>query len=265
MKADPWRLIARLRALGTLVILMVGPCQAATVLITGANSGIGLEFSRQYAAAGWSVIATHHHDTSPETLVELAAKYPHVRIERMDVANVAEVHALSTKLKNVPIDVLINNAGVFSDKGDWSTQQFGHLDYTLGDTIMTVNVLGPLLVSEAFVDQVKASREKKIVAISSTNGSLSTPTTNNGAIFYRASKAALNRSMLLVAGELKQAGITVIMIHPGAVKTERTPNVGNPVAVELPFSVTHMIGTIDAVTLKDSGRFMLYDGSTLPW
>ncbi len=71
--------------------------------------------------------------------------------------------------------------------------------------------------------------------------------------------------MLLVAGELKPAGITVIMIHPGAVKTERTPNAGNAEAVELPFSVSHMIATIDAVTLKDSGRFILYDGSTLPW
>lgn len=67
------------------------------------------------------------------------------------------------------------------------------------------------------------------------------------------------------SGRIRRAGIAVIMIHPGAVKTERTPNAGNPVAVELPFSVAQMIGTIDAVTLKDSGRFMLYDGSTLPW
>ncbi len=204
MKAARLRFITRLRVLSALVVLVAVPCHAATVLITGANSGIGLEFSRQYAAAGWTVIATHHHDKTPDTLAELAAKYPHVRIEEMDVANVADVHALATKLKNVPIDVLINNAGVFSDKGDWSTQNFGRLDYALGNTIMTVNVMGPLLVSEAFVEQVKASQQKKIVAISSTNGSLSTPTTNNGAIFYRASKAALNRSMLLVAGELKR-------------------------------------------------------------
>ena len=265
MKADALRFAARLRALSWLAILLTAPCHAATVLITGANSGIGLEFSREYAAAGWTVIATHHHATSPQTLLDLAARYRNVRIERMDVTDAAEVHALAAKLKDVPIDVLINNAGLFNDNGKWNTQIFGQLDYALGDRIMAVNVKGPLLVSEAFVAQVRASKQKKIIAISSTNGSLSTPTTNSGAIFYRASKAALNRAMLLVAGQLKPAGITVVMMHPGAVRTERTPNVGNTEAVGLTFSVEHMIATINTLTIKDAGRFMLYDGSTLPW
>jgi len=267
MKPDTLRLIARGRAVGLLCLAFVlsAPSHAATVLITGANSGIGLEFSEQYAAAGWTVIATHRHERVPESLAKLAARYQNVRVETLDVTSSAEARALAMKLKGVPIDVLINNAGVFNDAGKWDTQNFRHLDYALGDTIMAVNVKGPLLVSEAFLDLVKASTQKKIIAISSTNGSLSLPTRNNGAIFYRASKAALNRAMQLVAGELKPEGVTVVMLHPGAVRAERTPNTDNPEAIELPFSVKQMIATIDALTLKDAGRFMRYDGETLPW
>jgi NAD(P)-dependent dehydrogenase (short-subunit alcohol dehydrogenase family) len=267
MKADFLRLIAGRCALGWawLAIVVAMPSHAATVLITGANSGIGLEFSQQYAAAGWTVIATHHHERTPDTLAKLSAQYRNVRVETLDVTSAAQAHALAAKLKDVPIDVLINNAGVFNDRGKWDTQNFRHLDYSLGDTIMAVNVKGPLIVSEAFVDLVKASAQKKIIAISSTNGSLSLPTRNNGAIFYRSSKAALNRAMQLVAAELKPEGITVVMLHPGAVRAERTPNTDNPEAVELPLSVKQMIATINALTPKDAGRFMRYDGETLPW
>lgn len=260
--------------LGILVALS-GPVRADTVLITGANSGLGLEFTKQYAALNWDVIATHRHQETPESLLEVTAKYGNVRVEQMDVASQAQVQALAIKLKDLPIDVLINNAGVYNDRsnckaedcpGDWNNQTFGKLNYKLFDTIMMVNVKGPLLVSEAFLDNVKAGRQKKIISISSTNGSLTQQLPGSGAIFYRASKAALNRSMQLVATEEKKDGVIVVLLHPGAVLTERQAYLSKYQGmVKMPLTVENMIKTIEKVTLDDSGHFLLYDSTTVPW
>src|SRR6187549_445298 len=138
-------------------LTMPSAAAADTVLITGANSGLGLELVKQYAAKGWTVIATHRRDGVPESLQPVVAEHPNVRVERMDVASIAEVQALAAKLAGTPIDVLINNAGIYSDRsacadeacrGEDTTQTFGNLDYELFDNIMAVNVRGPLLVSE---------------------------------------------------------------------------------------------------------------------
>ena len=197
-------------ALSVVVMAHEIPARAETVLITGANSGIGLEFAKEYAAKDWTVIATHRRRETPETLAELVSEYPKVRVEKLDVTNVEEARALAAKLADVPIDVLINNAGVYNDRskcgpddgcaGDWTTQSFGKLDYKLLDRIMAVNIKGPLIVSEAFYENVKASTLKKIIAISSSNGTLTGEAKPRpGAIFYRMSKAALNREMQIVA------------------------------------------------------------------
>ena len=248
---------------------------AETVLITGANSGIGLEFTKQYAAKGWTVIATHRRAGAPESLTAVSAEFKNVIIERMDVTSADDVQALADELKATPIDLLINNAGVYNDRsacreedcpGDWSNQDFGKLHYPLLETIMTVNLKGPLQVSEAFTEHVAASQRKLIVSISSTNGSLTEPLPGAGAIFYRASKAALNKAMQLVAVKLKDRGIGVILLHPGAVVTERQSYLaGAEGMIEMPFSVTHMIETIDQLTTQDSGHFINYDGTALPW
>jgi NAD(P)-dependent dehydrogenase (short-subunit alcohol dehydrogenase family) len=256
-----------------------GLVQAETVLITGANSGIGLEFARQYAAKGWTIIATHRRPTPPKSLADLVAKYPgKIQVETLDVTHPEQAHALAQKLAGTPIDVLINNAGVYNDRskcaaeddacvGDWSTQTFGHMRYELLDTIMAVNVKGPLLVSESFYENVKASKQKKIVAISSSNGTLTGENPpKGGTIFYRTSKAALNRSMQIVAASVKPDGVTVVMFNPGPTLTEHQMYLkGNPVMLETSFTVANMIRTIDAATLKDTGRFLRYDGQTEPW
>ncbi|HUL81633.1 MAG TPA: SDR family NAD(P)-dependent oxidoreductase, partial [Gammaproteobacteria bacterium] len=142
---------------------------AETVLITGANSGIGLELVKQYAAKGWNVIATHRRSGVPESLAAVIRDHKNVRVERLDVTSADDLKALTTKLAGEPIDLLINNAGVYNDRskchdddcpGDWSTQVFGDLHYDLLDTIMAVNVKGPLMVSEALLPNVKASKRK---------------------------------------------------------------------------------------------------------
>lgn len=247
---------------------------ADTVLITGASSGLGLEFVRQYGAKGWTVIATHRRDGVPESLAPIVAQHANVRVERMDVASIEEVRALAAKLRGIALDVLINNAGIYSDRtacadescrGEDSTQSFGMLDYELFDTIMAVNVRGPLLVSESFAEHVRASTQKKIVSISSTNGSITFTLGGSGAIAYRASKAALNRAMQLVAVSQKSAGVTVLLLHPGAVLTERQAHLTFPGMIEMQRSVTGMIEQIEKATLADTGRFIQYDGATAPW
>jgi NAD(P)-dependent dehydrogenase (short-subunit alcohol dehydrogenase family) len=251
---------------------------AQTVLITGANSGIGLEFAKLYAARGWTVIATHRRASPPKSLSDLAARYHKVRIEKLDVTDIDQVNQLAKKLANVPIDVLVNNAGVYNDRskcrtddekcpGDWSVESFGKLDFPLMDTIMAVNIKGPLVVSEAFYPNVKSSRLKKIVAISSSNGTLTGEAhPRPGAIFYRMSKAALNREMQIVAASTRRDGVTVVMLNPGPTLTEHQEYLrGYKGMLETSFTVRDMIETIDKVTIRDTGRFLRYDGMTEPW
>ena len=131
---------------------------------------------------------------------------------------------------------------------------------------MAVNVRGPLMVSEAFVEQVAMSDRKLIVSISSTNGTLTEPLAGAGGIFYRSSKAALNKAMQQVARALRGRGITVLLMHPGAVATERQAYLADfPGMIDTPTSVTGMIATLEKITFEDTGRFINYDGTTAPW
>lgn len=256
-----------------------GGASAETVLITGANSGLGLEFTKQYAAKGWTVIATHRRRDVPETLAAVVAEHPKVRVETLDVTDVEQTRALAARLADVPIDVLINNAGISTDRsgcaagdegcpGNWSTQSFGQMSFELLDTIMDVNIKGPLVVSEAFYPNVKAGTLKKIVAISSSNGTITgeLPNPRPGATFYRMSKAALNREMQIVAASVKADGVTVVILNPGPTLTERQDYLrGNPIMLEMAFTVENMIQTIEKTTLAETGRFWRYDGEPEAW
>jgi NAD(P)-dependent dehydrogenase (short-subunit alcohol dehydrogenase family) len=264
-------------ALMTIAIsLASGHVLADTVLITGANQGIGLEFAKQYAARGWTVIATHRRSSTPEELAALAAKYPKVRVERMDVTDAAQIEALGAKLKGVPIDILLSNAGLvrtdpLEKVGGNTNQMFGTLDYKLLDDFIHTNVAGPLKISETFIANVKASKQKKIVAISSAAASVSVPPfMPNGSpvpdhYWYRISKAALNSAMRLLSAQFKNDGVTVVMFHPGGVQVESFGNVKLPGFVPPEEAIGKMIKTIDGLTIKDSGRFLDNDGKDHPW
>jgi NAD(P)-dependent dehydrogenase (short-subunit alcohol dehydrogenase family) len=252
---------------------------ADTVMITGANSGIGLEFAAQYAAKGWTVIATHRRPQTPKALADLSTHYKNVRVEKLDVTDVDNVTALALKLRDVPIDVLINNAGVYNDRsqcngdddkcaGDWSVEEFGRMKYSLLDTMMAVNIKGPLIVSQAFYENVKASHQKKLIAISSSNGTLTgEKNPRPGVIFYRMTKAALNREMQIVAASTRKDAVTVIMFNPGPTLTEHQEYLDGklPGMLKTSFTVENMIRTIDKVTINDTGQFLRYDGVTEPW
>jgi NAD(P)-dependent dehydrogenase (short-subunit alcohol dehydrogenase family) len=265
--------------LGLAMMAVASLAGAQTVMITGANSGIGLEFAKQYAAKGWTVIVTHRRSDTPKSLADLAAKHKTFRIEKLDVTDNDAALALAAKLKDVPIDVLINNAGVYNDRskcrgdddkcpGDWDTQTFGKMKFPLLDTMMAVNIKGPLIVSQAFYPNVMASKQKKIIAISSSNGTLTgEKAPRGGTIFYRMTKAALNREMQIVAASTKKDGVTVIMFNPGPTLTEHQEYLKDTFEgmLETSFTVGHMIRTTEKVTIADTGKFLRYDGVTEPW
>ncbi|MEZ5571595.1 MAG: SDR family oxidoreductase [Halioglobus sp.] len=246
-------------------------CSAETVLITGSNSGIGYAFAEKYASMGWKVIATHRRSETPETLKTLAAKYDNVQVERMDVTSNSDIDSLAEKLKGTTIDVLINNAGtmIIGKLGDPETvasQQFGTLDFDQFDTFMHTNAMGPIKIAEAFVDNVKASKNGKIVNISSTAGSISPPISAfREGYWYKASKVALNMMMKNLAYDLKKDGIVVIMFHPGGVRTEILKDVKFPGLMEPSDSVNAMVTLIDKLTLADSGKFLAFDGKPQPF
>jgi NAD(P)-dependent dehydrogenase (short-subunit alcohol dehydrogenase family) len=268
---------------GLAIVLLTGflpaGARAETVLITGANSGIGLEFAKQYAEQGWSVIATHRRSEIPESLAALVALHSQVQVETLDVTDVEQARALAAKLADIPIDVLINNAGVYNDRsecgvddgcaGSYATQTFGNFDYELLDTMMAVNIKGPLIVSEAFYPNVLASAQKRIVAISSSNGTITgeLPNPRPGATFYRMTKAALNREMQIVAASTRGDGVTVVMFNPGPTLTEHQEYLRGRFEgmIETSFTVGHMIDTIAGLTIEDSGRFLRYDGVDEAW
>jgi len=265
-----------LAAFGLATQVVPGRAAADTVLITGANQGIGLEFAKEYAARGWTVIATHRRTSTPEELAKLVTQYPKVRVERMDVTDPAQIAALGAKLKGVPIDILLNNAGLVrtdpvNQPGGNRNQMFGTLDYKLLDDFIHTNVAGPLMISETFIANVRASRQKKIIAISSAAGSVSVPPfMPNGSpvpdhYWYRISKAALNSAMRLLSAQLKNQGVIVVMFHPGGVQVESFGDDKLPGFVPPAEAIGKMISTIDGLTLKDSGRFMDNDGKDHPW
>jgi NAD(P)-dependent dehydrogenase (short-subunit alcohol dehydrogenase family) len=267
-------MLAKLLCLSAMCAL-AGLAHADTVLITGANSGIGLEFAKQYAAKGWTVIATHRRDETPPTLKSLIDRYPNVRAERMDVTKRGEIHALAVKLNGAPIDVLINNAGVVilgGQDGAWrgpgadtQGQNFGTLNYDEFDTFMKTNVAGPSMVTEEFFQNVKASRQKKVIAISSSNGMITGKPLCCGLFWYRLSKAALNKLMISIAAAVQKDGVTVVMFNPGAVRVEKQANFEYPGMLPTPVVVSNMIKVIGRLTIADTAHFLQQDGTTQPW
>lgn len=230
-----------------------------TVLITGSNRGIGLEFVRQYAAKGWFVIATTRRPPEAIRLQQLAEDNPSIVIELLDVTNGEHLKALTAKYSGRPIDVLINNAGLSGDfRGPG--QSFGTLDYDAGETIMNVNSLGPLRVTEAFYQNVKASKQKKVIAITALLGVHSFSYGGfDGAYWYKVSKAAMNAAMYNVAREARRDGITVTLITPGEVAVEKVENPG-PRFISPAESIRGMIEVIANLTPEDSGAIVRYNG-----
>jgi NAD(P)-dependent dehydrogenase (short-subunit alcohol dehydrogenase family) len=230
----------------------------STVLITGANRGLGLEFCRQYAEQGWHVIACARNPDDAFDLNNLAGHHSTIQLETLDIEKFKQIDALSEKLAHQPIDVLINNAGIYRDN---KNNGFGHFDYQAWTESLLVNTEAPVKMAEAFLPQIKNSDKKLIVSISSLMGSMA-DNDSGGSIFYRSSKAALNAAMKSLAIELQNQSVGVLIFHPGWVKTD----MGGPNAlINAEQSVSGMRTLIQDFSLNQSGSFVKYDGTPMPW
>lgn len=238
----------------------------ATVLITGSNRGLGLEFVRQYAARGWRVIATARNPGAATELRAIAAKNQNVSVDSLDVGDVPAIKALAARYKGTAIDVLINNAGVL---GDMKAQSSGALDYAEFEDVMAVNVFGALAMADAFRDHVAASTQKKIVSITSRSGIISQPG-YRGPSFYRASKVALNMVMRVFADEVRDRNVIVALVSPPPTETDMLRALIGPENAarqgKAPDAIGGLIKVIDGLTMSNSGGPPVYfDGTLLSW
>jgi len=229
-----------------------------SVLITGANRGLGFEFARQYLLDGWRVFATCRDPLAADRLQDLAKSGgSKLTVVAMDVTDSISVRKAVAQINNVAIDVTINSAGITGVSG----QRPGHIDYDSWARVLNVNTMGPLRVLEAFVGHLARSERKLAISITSGMGSLA-DNTSGGSIAYRSSKAALNMVMRSAAIDLAPRGIACILINPGWVKTD----MGGPGATLTPQeSVAWMPGLIEKLSPAQSGKFFHYDGSEYPW
>jgi NAD(P)-dependent dehydrogenase (short-subunit alcohol dehydrogenase family) len=228
---------------------------AYNVLVTGANRGLGLEFTKQYAADGWKVLACCREPQQASALQAIANTNNNVRIFDLDVANFAQIDALALQLKDERIDVLINNAGVYPPSS------FGDTNYDEWAKAFKVNSMAPLKMAEAFVQHVTRSQLKKIVTLTSKMGSID-DNTSGESYSYRASKTAVNMVMKSLSIDLKPYGISVVTLHPGWVQTDMG---GHNALISAQTSVTGLRSVIEHMNTENSGRFIAFDGKEINW
>ena len=226
--------------------------EARTVLITGANRGLGFEFARQYSAAGWRVIGTARKPATATDLKDLG-----VRVLQLDVADAQSVAAMAAALADEPIDLLINNAGMANRDG----MDFETMDFNAVERVLAVNTIGPMRVTRALLPNLRAGKGKQIVHVTSGLGSIE-ENTGGGYYGYRESKAALNMFNRSLAWNYKDEGFTSVVMSPGWVRTD----MGGPEANLSPEeSITGMKKVIDGLTIEDTGTFQSWNGTLRAW
>lgn len=229
----------------------------ATLLITGTNRGIGLEFVRQYLARGDQVIATCRQPTEARALQELAAAEPGLRIMALDVAEPDSLTGFADELGDQAIDIFINNAGVYGPR----SARFGEVSAQDWLGVLEVNTVAPLLLTQLLIDNFRRGTGRKLVYITSKMGSIA-DNESGGSYIYRSSKTALNQVVKSLAADLADQGLLAAVLHPGWVQTD----MGGPNAlIDTGTSVRGMIGVIDGLSAAQTGHFFNYDGREIPW
>lgn len=225
-----------------------------TVLVTGANRGLGLEFVRQYAKSGWKVIACCRSPERASALSDLAETYD-VELHKLNVASESEINELAISLKGHPIDHLILNAGVLGEK----CANLGEMTQSDWLDVLTINTVAPALLIQALRDNVASSVLKTIAGISTRVASLD-DNSSGGMYSYRASKAALNQILVSASKNLAEQGVKTVALHPGWVKTDMG---GESATFTVEESVNGMMKVIRELT--ESGSFRVFDGSVIAW
>jgi NAD(P)-dependent dehydrogenase (short-subunit alcohol dehydrogenase family) len=229
-----------------------------SALITGANRGLGLEFARQYLVDGWKVYAACRDPASASELRRLTETSDNkLRMLAMDVTDPTSIDAAATELDAQAIDLLLNNAGIIGPQG----QTIGNINYQAWAEVLAINTMGPMRVSEAFVEHVGRSDCKLIVTLTSGMGSIA-DNTSGGSILYRSSKAAVNMVMRSLAIDLAPRGITCVAVNPGWVRTDMGGPNANLQPAESISALRRLIATLGP---KQSGKFFNHTGREYPW
>jgi NAD(P)-dependent dehydrogenase (short-subunit alcohol dehydrogenase family) len=269
-----------LRKVAVLLALILAPLVAnaafkpgaPTILITGANRGIGLELAKQYAAANWNVIATTRRpidDAGVAELRDLAKKYPQVALERIDVTDSAMIRSVAQKYKDQPLDVLVNNAAAVEATFQADLEKvnipYDKIDFDAARNDFDVNTLGPMRMVQAFEPNVERSKQKKIVNVTSFIGSFGRGFPTAMGMNYGASKAALNMYSFKLSHALKPKGIIVALVEPVLVASK--PGVSDiPMAKPVNEEVAKLVKVIEALTLDGSGKITNFStGQTDPF
>lgn len=225
------------------------------VLITGANRGIGLEFTKQYLADGWQVIACCREPANAKELQQLSNGNQLLTIETLDVANFQQIDSLAAKLEGQAVDLLINNAGIYHGSTG------SDVDYEEWAESFKVNSMAPHKMTQAFLTHIAASRGKKVATLSSKMGSID-DNGSGGSYIYRSSKTAVNMVMKSLALDIKAQGIAAVTLHPGWVQTDMG---GSNALINTQQSVAGMRKVIEALAVANTGLFVAYDGKEIAW
>jgi NAD(P)-dependent dehydrogenase (short-subunit alcohol dehydrogenase family) len=229
----------------------------SSIVITGSNRGLGLEFAHQYAEAGWRVYACCRDPNNAQALHALKEQHNKLSVHGMDVRDHHQIDVLAKDLAEESLDIVLNNAGVFYK----DSEHFGGLSYEIWLDSFRINTLASAKMAEAFVTHVARSEKKLFVAITSLMGSME-DNGSGGYYPYRSSKAALNAVMKSLAIDLKPRKIGALLLHPGWVKTTMG---GEHAEITPQESVRGMRKVINDFKLRNSGRFFNYQGKKLPW
>jgi len=229
-----------------------------TVLITGANRGIGLELTKQYLERESRVLASCRTPETAQALLDLKQIHSEaLQIHPLEVTNEHSVNSLVGALRNEAIDVLINNAGVSGGKH----QDIREMDYSWWANTLAVNTIAPFRITVALLDNLRRSRKPRVITLSSQLGSM-LRATSSGYYAYRSSKSAVNKVMQGLAVDLRSDNIVVCPVHPGWVQTEMG---GSNADLSVGQSASGLIQLIDRLELSDSGRFFKWNGEDHPW
>ncbi|MCK6262125.1 SDR family oxidoreductase [Vibrio sp. ZSDE26] len=226
-----------------------------SVFITGGNRGIGFSLVKHYLEQGWSVHASYRDTEQSIELLKLATNQPLLVCHQIDITDYPTLTQLADSLPL--LDLLINNAGYYGPKGS----KFGQIDDIEWRKVFEINTIAPLKLVESLYPNLLEGKLKKIACLSSKVGSM-TENTSGGGYIYRSSKAALNSVVKSLSNDLSSQGFKIVALHPGWVKTE----MGGPNAlIDSATSASGLAQVISSLTNSQSGQFINFDGSSIPW
>ena len=233
-------------------------------LVTGANRGLGLEFTKQILQAGHNVYAACRNINDIEDLDLLFTEYKDkLIVVNLDINDHDSILSLSNRLKDVSIDVMINNAGTIGPLPYFENtfkQHYGTIDYDVWSDVFKTNLFGPVKMAETFLENIENGNDKKMIFISSVVGSIADD--HQKAFAYATSKTALNKSVALLADILKEKEVKVLAMCPGYVKTRMN---GGGANLEPEESIEGMLEQIEKLDIDSSGSFVRYNGESINW